>query len=88
MLFSAKMEEILESMPISEKPSMPSILKALQPSSRSVVFRGTREVGHTKDFSFVDRAYIYGNSVDNQLSRLLLRALVGTSFFGLLFLFP
>ena len=41
-----------------------------------------------KAISFVDRAYIYGNSVDNQFSRLLLRALDGTSFFGLLFLFP
>ena len=41
-----------------------------------------------KAISFVDRAYIYGNSVDNQFSRLLLRALVGTSFFGLLCLFP
>ena len=41
-----------------------------------------------KAISFVDRAYIYGNSVDNQFSRLLLRALDGTSFFVLLFLFP
>lgn len=41
-----------------------------------------------KAISFVDRAYIYGNSVDNQFPRLLLRALVGTSFFVLLFLFP
>lgn len=50
-LFSANKVAILDNIPISEKSSWPSILKAFHPSSRSVVLLGTCSVLHTTDNS-------------------------------------
>lgn len=51
ILLCASMLVIPDSMPIKEKSRIPSILKALQPSSRSVAFSGTSWVRQTSDFS-------------------------------------
>lgn len=51
MSSAARIPDILDRMPTSEKSNVPQILNALQPVLCSIAFLGMAEAGHTREIS-------------------------------------